>query len=190
MQTVCTFLAQKAQDFQAEFKYQKEMPEAERPGSGSSPFLLDPQGYPNNFPAKIWVTELDSDHARPAPAQQTMWLESPDKNERPTQTWQCVVALYSDVHFTRVIVRPFGIRMAPPPRYLRKIVSIDHHVWFHEAVDARRPILVSTACAQLSRGRGVVQSEMFAHDRRLVATVVQEGRVEIDPHAPLPKPKL
>ncbi|KAJ1743684.1 hypothetical protein LPJ78_000918 [Coemansia sp. RSA 989] len=169
----------------------KGMPDVALPGSTSDcPFVLDPQGYPKAFPAMIWVTELDRDHATPAPPRQQMWLECPDKQQRSEQAKQCIVAMYSDVHFTRVIVRPYGIRIAPPPRHLRKIVSIDHHMWFHQEADPNNPILVDTWCSQLSSGRGVVQSEMFAHDRRLVATIMQEGRVEIDPSAQLPSPKL
>ncbi|KAJ2626279.1 hypothetical protein H4R22_004872 [Coemansia sp. RSA 1290] len=167
------------------------MPDVALPGSTSDcPFVLDPQGYPKAFPAMIWVTELDRDHATPAPPRQQMWLECPDKQQRSEQAKQCIVAMYSDVHFTRVIVRPYGIRIAPPPRHLRKIVSIDHHMWFHQEADPNNPIFVDTWCSQLSSGRGVVQSEMFAHDRRLVATIMQEGRVEIDPSAQLPSPKL
>ncbi|KAI9476949.1 HotDog domain-containing protein [Coemansia mojavensis] len=192
MQTVCSFVARKPRTAQqADYRYQKGMPDVALPGSTSDcPFVLDPQGYPKAFPAMIWVTELDRDHATPAPPRQQMWLECPDKQQRSEQAKQCIVAMYSDVHFTRVIVRPYGIRIAPPPRHLRKIVSIDHHMWFHQEADPNNPILVDTWCSQLSSGRGVVQSEMFAHDRRLVATIMQEGRVEIDPSAQLPSPKL
>ncbi|KAJ1833042.1 acyl-CoA thioesterase [Coemansia sp. RSA 2711] len=191
MQTVCNFIAHKPDDYQAEFQYQKPMPDVALPGAGiDSPFLLDPQGYPNQIPVMIWVTELDRDHATPAPPRQRMWLECPSKQKRDRQFEQCVVALYSDVHLTRVIVRPFGIRVAQPPRHLRKILSIDHHVWFHQCVDPGRPMLVDTGCAQLSGGRGIVRSEVYAHDRRLAATIMQEGRVEIDPSERLAAPKL
>ncbi|KAJ2314458.1 hypothetical protein IWW54_000906 [Coemansia sp. RSA 2705] len=191
MQTVCNFIAHKPDDYQAEFQYQKPMPDVALPGAGiDSPFLLDPQGYPNQIPVMIWVTELDRDHATPAPPRQRMWLECPSKQKRDRQFEQCVVALYSDVHLTRVIVRPFGIRVAQPPRHLRKILSIDHHVWFHQCVDPGRPMLVDTECAQLSAGRGIVRSEVYAHDRRLAATIMQEGRVEIDPSERLAAPKL
>ncbi|KAJ2683919.1 hypothetical protein H4R19_006944, partial [Coemansia spiralis] len=177
MQTVCNFLVEQAPDYQADYQYQRPMPSVAAPGANSDcPYLLDPQGFPNEFPAKIWVTEMDSDHTTPGPPRQRIWLESPDGQRRTAQLEQCVVAAYSDVHFIRVIVRPFGIRVVPPPASLRKLVSIDHHIWFHQRADLGKRVFVDTWCSRLGSGRGFVQSEFYAHDGRLAATVVQEGR--------------
>ncbi|KAJ2801318.1 hypothetical protein H4R20_003720 [Coemansia guatemalensis] len=167
------------------------MPDVAPPGQDANcPYFLDPQGYPNNFPAKIWVTELDSDLATPTPPRQHMWLECPDKRKRKQRAEQCIVASYSDVHFTRVILRPYGMRIAPASVGLRKLLSIDHHIWFHQAVDPCQLILADSWCSRLGSGRGIVQSELFAHDGRLVATAMQEGCVEIDVSTQLPRPKL
>ncbi|KAJ1727823.1 hypothetical protein LPJ61_004377 [Coemansia biformis] len=191
MQTVCNFIMEMPPDYQADFQYQKAMPDEAAPGSSADcPYLLDPQGYPNGFPAKIWVTELDSDLTTPGPPRQRIWLESPDGQRRTAQLEQCVMAAYSDVHFIRVVVRPFGIRVIPPPAQLRKLVSIDHHVWFHQQADLGKRVFVDTWCSRLGSGRGFVQSEFFTHDGRLAATVVQEGRVDIKPEMPQPRPKL
>ncbi|KAJ2775551.1 hypothetical protein IWQ57_000383 [Coemansia nantahalensis] len=184
MQTVCNFLVEQAPDYQAAYQYQKPMPSVAAPGaSADCPYLLDPQGFPHEFPAKIWVTEMDSDLTTPGPPRQRIWLESPDGLRRTAQFEQCVVAAYSDVHFLRVIVRPFGIRVMPPPEKLRKLVSIDHHIWFHQQADLGKRVLVDTWCPRLGNGRGILQSEMFTHDGRLAVTIVQEGRIEIMPAA-------
>ncbi|KAJ2782802.1 hypothetical protein H4R18_002074 [Coemansia javaensis] len=191
MQAVCNFMVEMAPGYQADYQYQRPMPEAAAPGSHPGcPYLLDPQGFPNAFPAKIWVTELDSDHVTPGPPRQRIWLESPDGVRRTAQMEQCMMAAYSDVHFLRVIVRPFGIRVMPPPERLRKLVSIDHHIWFHQRADLGKRVLVDTWCSRFGNGRGFVQSEFFSHDGRLVATVAQEGRVEIAPSVYPPLARL
>ncbi|KAI8325198.1 Thioesterase/thiol ester dehydrase-isomerase [Martensiomyces pterosporus] len=217
MHMICNFTKQDGKR-NTQHEYQKQipdiaLPESEVPGIPSEPaisapssnvkdddedtlvegkghYVLDPQGYPYGFPAEIWVKELDKDLTKPAPPKQHMWLRCPSTTPRQIQFQQCILATYSDLHFTRVIVRPFGIRVAPWPKILKKIVSIDHHIWFHKLADPSDFILVDTWCSQFSSGRGIVQSEMYSEDGQYVASVVQEGRVEIDPAAVLPAPKL
>ncbi|KAJ2611486.1 hypothetical protein H4S08_003131 [Coemansia sp. RSA 1365] len=191
MQTVCNLILQTPPVHQTSYGYQKPMPAVAAPGQDTNcPYFLDPQGYPNNFPVKVWVTELDSDLVTPKPPRQRMWLECPNRHKRREQEEQCIVAAYSDVHFTRVILRPYGMRIAPASEGLRKLLSIDHHIWFHHAADLSQRILVDSWCSRLSAGRGIVQSEMFAHDGRFVATAMQEGCVEIDAATQLPRAKL
>ncbi|KAJ1810594.1 hypothetical protein LPJ75_004201 [Coemansia sp. RSA 2598] len=188
MQMVCNFMQHRVAESD-EPGYQKPMPDVPFPGAQADcPFVLDPQGYPEGFPAKIWATSLDHDHETPGPPRQTLWIESPEASSRTAQNNQCILAMYSDVHFTRVIVRPFGIRIAPASKCLRRIVSADHHIWFHRANSDC--LLFDTHCPQLHGGRGIVQSQVYCRDGHLVATVVQEGRVDIDRGARLPKPKL
>ncbi|KAJ1644924.1 hypothetical protein J3B02_002810 [Coemansia erecta] len=188
MQMVCNFMQHRVAESD-EPGYQRPMPDVPFPGTQPDcPFVLDPQGYPDGFPAKIWATSLDHDHETPGPPTQHLWIESPEACSRTLQTNQCILAMYSDVHFTRVILRPLGIRIAPASKCLRKIVSVDHHIWFHRAnTDC---LLFDTRCPQLYGGRGVVQSQVFSRDGQLVASVVQEGRVDIDSRAMLARPKL
>ncbi|KAJ2707159.1 acyl-CoA thioesterase [Coemansia sp. IMI 203386] len=192
MQMVCNFMQHRVADVDEpgyQVRTSVEMPNVPFPGTQPNcPFVLDPQGYPDGFPAKIWATSLDHDHETPGPPLQQLWIESPHKVCRTMQTNQCILAMYSDVHFTRVILRPFGIRIAPASKCLRKIVSVDHHIWFHQSNDDC--LLFDSKCLQLHGGRGIVQSRVFSSAGKMVATVVQEGRVEVDSGARLPKPKL
>lgn len=184
LQVVCNLMKLRPNSSRR-YEHQKPMPSVIRPGS-KGPFKLDPQGYPHSFPAKIWVTELDRGGyiaEQNHPAQQQMWLERVDKAGGPRwpyerQRNQCVLALYSDVHFTRMIVRPLGIGVAPAPNELKRIVSIDHHIWFHKEETAGQ-MFVNTWSSVLCQGRGLVQSEVFDVGGRLLATVTQEGRVDI-----------
>ncbi|KAJ1721735.1 hypothetical protein LPJ53_003771 [Coemansia erecta] len=191
MQMVCNFMRNRVAGAD-EPGYQKSMPDVPIPGtSADCQFILDPQGYPGGFPVKIWARELESDCETPAPPRQQIWLENPEPRQRTAQAEQCILATYTDVHFTRVIVRPYGIRIAPAPasECLRGIVSIDHHIWFHRTGDSGC-VLVDTQCSQFHGGRGIVSSEVYGTDGTLVATAVQEGRVVLDKRHRLPEPKL
>ncbi|ORX71937.1 Thioesterase/thiol ester dehydrase-isomerase [Linderina pennispora] len=194
MHMICNFVTH-GSNVASKHAYQKEMPgfvppEAGAPGTppvaGGNPasenhYVLDPQGYPGGFPAEIWVKEVDEDIAVPAPAKQHLWLRCPDNRLRSQQTQQCILVTYSDLLFTRVTLRPFGVRVAPAPDTLRRLVSIGHHVWFHKPADPGDFLLYKTECPQLSHGRGIVVGEMFSRDGSFVASTAQEARVEVDP---------
>ncbi|KAJ2458977.1 hypothetical protein GGI02_005940, partial [Coemansia sp. RSA 2322] len=172
-------------------EYQTRMPQVPTPDDKDSGFNTGPPGYSHKFPVNVWVPEVGgATLAHSASAQQYAWLKCPTAQERSTQIHQCILATYSDVHMMRTIVGPFGFELIVSPKCVKRALSIDHHVWFHQHADCSEYVLASTRSLILNQGRGAVHCELFAADGRLVATAVQEARLDIDPLAKLSQPKL
>jgi acyl-CoA thioesterase-2 len=55
--------------------------------------------------------------------------------------------------------------------------SLDHTVWLHRPFRADEWLLYDQVSPSASGGRGLALGRLFTQDRRLVATVAQEGLV-------------
>lgn len=60
-----------------------------------------------------------------------------------------------------------------------QLASLDHAMWFHRPIRLDDWVLYHTSSPSASGARGLAMGHFFAHDGRMLATVVQEGLVRL-----------
>ena len=55
------------------------------------------------------------------------------------------------------------------------LASLNHGIWFHNAVRADQWLLVDARCPATGHGRGLTVGNVFTQDGTLVASMAQEG---------------
>jgi acyl-CoA thioesterase II len=59
------------------------------------------------------------------------------------------------------------------------VASLDHAMWFHRPPRADEWILVDAVSPFAGGARGLTRAELFSRDRRLIASVAQEGLMRL-----------
>jgi acyl-CoA thioesterase-2 len=96
---------------------------------------------------------------------------------------QALLVFLSDVTTLAVALVPHGVPMGVEEwdGRLWDGVSLDHVIWFHRPVRADEWLLFSHASPSGGHGRALVTGDVFTGDGRLVASIAQEGLLEIRP---------
>lgn len=126
-----------------------------------------------------WRTVDPEDPIRPQKraAERCAWFRA--KGTIPTGELlkhQSVLAYASDYSLLGTSFLPHGIVFQTPGL---QAATLDHAIWFHRPFRADEWLLYVTDSPSASGARGFARGLIFSRDRRLVASVTQEGLVRL-----------
>jgi acyl-CoA thioesterase II len=109
------------------------------------------------------------------------WIKSASPLPDDPLTQMAALAYLSDYFLTSTVILKHTVSMMTGQVML---ASLDHAMWFHRPCRADEWMLVDAVSPFAGGARGLTRGQIFDRDRRLVASVAQEGLVR-----PLDKPK-
>ncbi|MHB8662655.1 MAG: acyl-CoA thioesterase II [Acidimicrobiales bacterium] len=109
-------------------------------------------------------------------AAQQVWFRADGKLNDDPLLHACVVAYASDMTLLDSIMLPHRVSFDDPRL---QGASLDHAMWFHRPFRADEWLLYDQQSPSASNARGLARGEIYAHDGRLVVSVVQEGLVRL-----------
>jgi acyl-CoA thioesterase-2 len=102
------------------------------------------------------------------------WIKSSSPLPDDALTQQCGLAYLSDYFLTPTVVLQHTVSMMSGQVMM---ASLDHAMWFHRPCRADEWLLVDAVSPFAGGARGLTRAQIFNRDRRLVASVAQEGLV-------------
>ncbi|MGH8186317.1 MAG: acyl-CoA thioesterase [Steroidobacteraceae bacterium] len=102
------------------------------------------------------------------------WIKSASPLPDDPLTQQCALAYLSDYFLTPTVILKHTVSMMSGQVMM---ASLDHALWFHRPCRADEWMLVHAVSPFAGGARGLTRGEIFDRDRRLVASVAQEGLV-------------
>jgi acyl-CoA thioesterase II len=102
------------------------------------------------------------------------WIKSTSTLPDDQLTQQCALAYLSDYFLTSTVVLSHTISMMSAKVMM---ASLDHAMWFHRPCRADEWVLIDAISPFAGGARGFTRAQIFDRDRRLVASVAQEGLV-------------
>lgn len=111
-----------------------------------------------------------------ASARSAYWIKSTTPLPDDPLTQRAAVAYLSDYFLTSTVL------MSHMPAMMMgnvMMASLDHAMWFHRPCRADDWMLVNAISPFAGGARGLTRGEIFGRDRRLVASVAQEGLVRV-----------
>jgi len=119
---------------------------------------LDPDGF--------LLRKAASAHSR-------YWIKAASRLPDDPLTQMSALAYLSDYFLTSTVVLTHDV-----PFFSNVMMaSLDHAMWFHRPARADQWILVDAVSPFAGGARGLTRASMFDRERRLVASIVQEGLV-------------
>ena len=116
----------------------------------------------------------DPFHPVPREPRQLVWIRANGRLPDSLLLHQCVVAYASDLTLLDTATYPHAIQWNDA-RYV--MASLDHAMWFHRPCRADEWILVDAISPFAGGARGFTRGQMYDRNRRLVASVAQEGLI-------------
>lgn len=102
------------------------------------------------------------------------WIRSSSPLPDDPLTQTCAVAYLSDYFLTSTVVLKHTVSMMSGQVMM---ASLDHAMWFHRPSRADEWLLVDAVSPFAGGARGLTRAQIFNRERRLVASVAQEGLV-------------
>ncbi|HVF17592.1 MAG TPA: acyl-CoA thioesterase II [Steroidobacteraceae bacterium] len=102
------------------------------------------------------------------------WIRSLSKLPDDPLTQQAALAYLSDYFLTSTVVLKHTISMMSGEVMM---ASLDHAMWFHRPARADEWVLVDTLSPFAGGARGFTRGAIFDRNRKLIASVAQEGLV-------------
>ncbi len=102
------------------------------------------------------------------------WIRSVSKLPEDPLTQMAALAYLSDYFLTSTVVLKHTISMMSGEVMM---ASLDHAMWFHRAARADEWLLVDTLSPFAGGARGFTRGQIFDRNRKLIASVAQEGLV-------------
>jgi acyl-CoA thioesterase-2 len=102
------------------------------------------------------------------------WIKSSSPLADDALTQQCGLAYLSDYFLTPTVVLKHTVSMMSGQVMM---ASLDHAMWFHRPCRADEWLLVDAVSPFAGGARGLTRAQIFNRERRLVASVAQEGLV-------------
>lgn len=102
------------------------------------------------------------------------WIKSSSPLPDDPLTQQCALAYLSDYFLTSTVILKHTVSMMSGQVML---ASLDHAMWFHRPCRADEWVLVNAVSPFAGGARGLTRGEIFDRERRLAASVAQEGLV-------------
>jgi acyl-CoA thioesterase-2 len=102
------------------------------------------------------------------------WIRSSSKLPDGPLTHQSALAYLSDYFLTTTVILKHTVSMMTGQVML---ASLDHAMWFHRPCRADEWVLVDAVSPFAGGARGLTRAQIFDRNRRLVASVAQEGLV-------------
>jgi acyl-CoA thioesterase-2 len=108
------------------------------------------------------------------PARVRFWLRVRDRMPDDVLVHQAALTYVSDLTLLGSALVPHGVLIGDPRV---QAASLDHTVWLHRPFRADEWLLYDQVSPSASGGRGLALGRLFTRNRRLVATVAQEGLI-------------
>jgi acyl-CoA thioesterase II len=102
------------------------------------------------------------------------WIRSVSKLPEDPLTQMAALAYLSDYFLTSTVILKHTLSMMSGEVMM---ASLDHAMWFHAPARADEWILVDTLSPFAGGARGFTRGQLFDRNRRLIASVAQEGLV-------------
>ena len=102
------------------------------------------------------------------------WIKSRSQLPDDALTQQCALAYLSDYFLTPTVVLQHTVSMMTGQVMM---ASLDHAMWFHRPCRADQWVLVDAISPFAGGARGLTRAQIYDRERRLVASVAQEGLV-------------
>jgi len=118
-------------------------------------------------------------YAEPDPeprAHQSVWFRLDAPLPGPDLLHRGALAYASDLSVLEPVLRRHSLAWAAPGM---SVASLDHAMWWHRPTRADDWLLYVTNSPNASGARGLSTGRMYDRERRLVATVAQEGMVRV-----------
>jgi acyl-CoA thioesterase-2 len=107
------------------------------------------------------------------------WMKSAGALPDDALTQRCALAYLSDYFLISTVLLNHSTSMLSAPVMM---ASLDHAMWFHRPCKVDDWVLVDALSPFAGGARGLARAEIFDRQRRLVASVAQEGLIRpIDP---------
>jgi acyl-CoA thioesterase II len=107
---------------------------------------------------------------------QCVWIRAAGKLPDDPMLHDCIVAYASDMTLLDTATMPHAIPLAwANPDF--QMASLDHAMWFHREFRADEWILYAQESPSASHARGFATGHLFSRERRLLASVAQEGLI-------------
>lgn len=90
---------------------------------------------------------------------------------------ESLFAWFSDFFLLPTVLKPLGVDLVH--RELR-IASLDHALWIHRPLDLRQWLLFDYRCTTYAHSRAHTEAKIYNQQGVLVASLVQEGLVQIN----------
>lgn len=159
------------------------------------PDVPQPESLPSEAEERLKVADRIPEHlreffVRPRPFETrhaSPWSPLEEKPQSPIQNvWfravapvsggadmhRGMLAWASDMYLLGTTMRPHGLSWTQPGV---QTASLDHALWFHDAVKVDDWLLYAMDAPWSGRGRGFNRGMIFTRDGKLVASVAQEG---------------
>jgi acyl-CoA thioesterase-2 len=109
-------------------------------------------------------------------ARSQYWIRSASSLPEDSLTHQAALAYLSDYFLvsTALMKHPTSLTS-----HQVMMASLDHAMWFHSPPRADEWILVDAVSPFAGGARGLTRAELFSRDRKLIASVAQEGLVRL-----------
>ncbi len=139
---------------------------------------IDPQGAENaaiRHAVEVRYISADPAEAVEGTTRQKLWVRALDRLPDDPVLHTCALTYISDL-----MLAPTAALAVEPPRVVRTVpatvflTSLDHALWFHRPFRVDEWLLIAQESRTAGDGRGLVRSEVWTHDGRLVASAVQE----------------
>ena len=116
-----------------------------------------------------------------ADGRQRVWLRIAEPMPSDPLLHVCVLAYASDLTLLSAVLAPHGLSYETEGL---QMASLDHAMWFHRPCRADEWLLYDQVSPSTSGGRGLASGRIFTRDGRLVASVMQEGMIRLNPAKP------
>jgi acyl-CoA thioesterase-2 len=120
------------------------------------------------------VQVIDPFRPEPHPPSAQWWMRATDRLPDDLILHQAMLAYASDYSFVRTAMLPHGLSFYQPQV---QCVSLDHAMWFHDAMRFDDWVLYATDSPAAQAARGFVRGTLFSIDGRPVASAAQEGLI-------------
>jgi acyl-CoA thioesterase-2 len=157
--------------------YQAEAPRAPAPELCSAVDMVLPGTNPDvRLPVEFRYPDEASTSSEAAPPHQLTWMRSRTGLGDDPGVHACALTYYSDLTLTRTAHMPLR-----RPGVVRIGASLDHTIWFHRPFRADEWLLFEQHASSYAGARSLSHGRMFTADGVLVASVVQEALIRIQP---------
>jgi len=151
--------------------HQEPMPELQPPPPEKIPAYL----YDSAF--ITWRNEFRRlQSSEPQPPEQFVWFKSNGEVPPDPVLHACLLVYESDNTLLGTSRLPH--RGAYEPDKMQ-VASLDHAMWFHQAIDVNQWLLYAQDSPSASAGRGLTRGTIFNQQGELVASTVQEGLIRV-----------
>jgi acyl-CoA thioesterase-2 len=110
--------------------------------------------------------------------QQNVWLRVSGPLPDDPAVHRAMLAYLSDMTLIDAVLGAHGRSVFDPGL---QVASLDHALWFHRPFRADEWLLYAQDSPSSGSARGFARGLLFSHDRRLIASVVQEGLIRLRP---------